>query len=436
MADLIKKIKIKKQDGTFSDYIPIGADAENVNMQNNYSVEENIGDIDFNNKGSIAEQLNAKDSYLKNINERISFDRGQDLNTLLKNGKLIFYDDFDGNNLDLNKWIYRYGFVSNEPQCYTDKSDNVWLEDSNLVLNLKKEDYTHGGKLYHYTSGRVETKGKYEFTKGTGKVFEARVKMEQGAGYFPAFWLAATMTPPEIAEYLKNSIPSSLSTAWPFGGEVDFFEYWDVANSFQSACHWSAKYYPEDPISWRKRFYITNHTPLDVTEWHTYGCVWNDDHIDYYCDGEIIWTVYTGHITDVCTENMNPFLSDYAPKTIILNVAAKTATVPSATWDSIKMLVDYVKVYEIGGEEVAPTSIETPYEEINLDINQKFIANGYVNKEATNKAVIIEIADENIVTMTDNYPVIKGVAQGTTTITFSTPDGSVSKVIPVTVGGN
>ena len=32
MANLIKKIKIKKQDGTFSDYIPIGAEAENVNV--------------------------------------------------------------------------------------------------------------------------------------------------------------------------------------------------------------------------------------------------------------------------------------------------------------------------------------------------------------------------------------------------------------------
>lgn len=32
MSSLIKKIKIKKQDGTFTDYIPIGAEAENVNV--------------------------------------------------------------------------------------------------------------------------------------------------------------------------------------------------------------------------------------------------------------------------------------------------------------------------------------------------------------------------------------------------------------------
>ena len=32
MSDIIKKIKIKKQDGTFTDYIPIGAEAENINV--------------------------------------------------------------------------------------------------------------------------------------------------------------------------------------------------------------------------------------------------------------------------------------------------------------------------------------------------------------------------------------------------------------------
>lgn len=39
MADLIKKLKIKKQDGTFTDYIPIGADAINVATNDGESVQ-------------------------------------------------------------------------------------------------------------------------------------------------------------------------------------------------------------------------------------------------------------------------------------------------------------------------------------------------------------------------------------------------------------
>lgn len=39
MSDLVKKIKIKKQDGTFTDYIPIGAEAQNIETNDGESVE-------------------------------------------------------------------------------------------------------------------------------------------------------------------------------------------------------------------------------------------------------------------------------------------------------------------------------------------------------------------------------------------------------------
>lgn len=42
MGDIIKKIKIKKEDGTFTDYIPIGAEAENVITKDGESVEEKL----------------------------------------------------------------------------------------------------------------------------------------------------------------------------------------------------------------------------------------------------------------------------------------------------------------------------------------------------------------------------------------------------------
>lgn len=58
MADLIKKIKIKKQDGTFTDYIPIGADARNITFSNNYTLENIVGLINPEQKGSVADQLN------------------------------------------------------------------------------------------------------------------------------------------------------------------------------------------------------------------------------------------------------------------------------------------------------------------------------------------------------------------------------------------
>lgn len=66
MSDRIKKLKIKKQDGTFSDYIPIGADAENIDMPNGYDLDSVIGNINVDNDGSIGFQL-------EKINDNIGY---------------------------------------------------------------------------------------------------------------------------------------------------------------------------------------------------------------------------------------------------------------------------------------------------------------------------------------------------------------------------
>lgn len=42
MADIINKIKIKKQDGTFTNYIPIGAEAKHVKTEDGDTVENKL----------------------------------------------------------------------------------------------------------------------------------------------------------------------------------------------------------------------------------------------------------------------------------------------------------------------------------------------------------------------------------------------------------
>ena len=59
MANVIKKVKIKKEDDTYTDYIPIGADAKNVTTKNGDSVEDVLGNINLNEDGNIKEQLDA-----------------------------------------------------------------------------------------------------------------------------------------------------------------------------------------------------------------------------------------------------------------------------------------------------------------------------------------------------------------------------------------
>ncbi len=57
MSDRIKKIKVKKADGSMTDYIPIGADAENIDFTNGYNLDQIIGNINPDEDGTLEIQL-------------------------------------------------------------------------------------------------------------------------------------------------------------------------------------------------------------------------------------------------------------------------------------------------------------------------------------------------------------------------------------------
>ena len=65
--DKLKYVKIEDEDGIISDSIPIGADAENIDMANGNNLENTIGTIDVNNEGSISKQLNKRVRYYNSV---------------------------------------------------------------------------------------------------------------------------------------------------------------------------------------------------------------------------------------------------------------------------------------------------------------------------------------------------------------------------------
>ena len=69
MAEIIKKVKVMQNNGTFTDYIPLGADAANIKTENGYNLQEIIGNVDVNTDGNIAKQLN-NTSILASLNFR------------------------------------------------------------------------------------------------------------------------------------------------------------------------------------------------------------------------------------------------------------------------------------------------------------------------------------------------------------------------------
>jgi beta-glucanase (GH16 family) len=111
----------------------------------------------------------------------------------LKNFTLVWSDEFDGSNgsaPDPKKWTYDLGgagWGNNELETYTKRRENAHIENGNLVITARKEHYEGTDHIAReYTSARLKTQGL--FTQAFGR-FEARIKIPQGQGIWPAFWM-------------------------------------------------------------------------------------------------------------------------------------------------------------------------------------------------------------------------------------------------------
>lgn len=231
---------------------------------------------------------------------------------------LIFSDEFSTNGSpDSSKWGYDLGTGTNgwgngEKQYYTRRLENVKVEDGYLQITARKEDY--GGSAY--TSARVLTEGKFDFTYG--KV-EVRAKLPSGKGTWPAIWMLGS---------------NFRTVGWPACGEIDIMEHWGHdQGTVQSALH--------TPSSSGTTVNHGSQVLDDVsTAFHVYSVEWDDQEIVFSVDG-VVHYIYkpAGKNRETWPFGTRQFL--------ILNVAmgASWFTI-DPDFESSTMQVDYVRVYQ------------------------------------------------------------------------------------------
>lgn len=141
--------------------------------------------------------------------------------------QLVWSDDFDGNTLDLSKWeceVNAFGGGNHELQIYTDQPKNVRVENSRLILEAHHEPTCIQGTVREWSSGRVRTKHRGDWTYGR---FEIRARIPEGRGLWPAIWMLPTddhygtwaaSGEIDIMEN-KGHQPRAVSGALHFGGE-------------------------------------------------------------------------------------------------------------------------------------------------------------------------------------------------------------------------
>ena len=255
--------------------------------------------------------------------------------------EVVFADEFDAPTLDRTTWnVVGPGFwVNNEQQAYVDDPATVAIvegvsgaEGGALMLRplFRPGIDPHPERKADFVSGRINSKGKFDFTYGRA---EARIRMPDAVGVWPAFWL------------LGNG-------EWPGTGEIDIMEYVGEKDWTGVALH-GPGYSGETPLV--NKFFFPEGT--DVTDWHVYAVEWTRDAILFEIDGRL-----TYRVTRPMVEHYGEWRFD-TPKHVILNFAMGGAYpfktngiekpyngVPQETVDKVKtgevsMLVDWVRVY-------------------------------------------------------------------------------------------
>ena len=118
--------------------------------------------------------------------------------------ELAWSDEFNDTSLDATKWTPEVKDVwfNNELEATTSRRENVTVTGGNLNITAIKENYN--GRTY--TSGRIITKGKKEFTFGR---LDVRAKLPKGKGMWPAIWMLGA---------------NDSQVSWPACGEIDIME--------------------------------------------------------------------------------------------------------------------------------------------------------------------------------------------------------------------
>ncbi|MBV8658699.1 MAG: glycoside hydrolase family 16 protein [Burkholderiales bacterium] len=245
--------------------------------------------------------------------------------------KLVWSDEFDGTSVDTTKWGYDVGgdgWGNNELEYYTDGA-NVSVANSVLTIEARQE--AMGGR--NYTSTRMLTKGKAFWTFGK---IEARIKLPQGKGMWPAFWL----------------LGENIDTAgYPACGEIDVMEMvggTDANGTNNDAIVWGSLHRPDEATnppatvkSLTAEFINPGNVPFS-NDFHVFGIEWNATTMSYYVDGVVYETVDISSKTDGFEVFQRPFF-------VILNLAVggDWPGAPDATTVfPQQMLVDWVRVYQ------------------------------------------------------------------------------------------
>jgi beta-glucanase (GH16 family) len=231
--------------------------------------------------------------------------------------RLDWHDEFDGVAIDRAQWTFDLGgggWGNGELEYYTDRPENARVENGLLVIEARKESY----EISDYTSARMKTEGRRTFQNGR---MEGRVKVPDGSGLWPAFWL--------LGENISRA-------GWPDCGEIDIMEYVGRDPNLILGTLHGPGYSGAFGLS------KSNRQAFNIADdFHIYAVEWEPERVDWFFDGVKYFTVNRSDVGKRDWPFQQPFF-------VILNLAVGGSfggVVGNQTNFPKDYLVDYVRYY-------------------------------------------------------------------------------------------
>ena len=324
--------------------ISFAAGEKNVRVETEKKMEVSEKEVqDISEKvgsSEIVREERGKKSKKNKINSFISKIAG-------KNWKMVWNDEFNGNQLDTTKWTYwengnpwnagnyldengnlvnQYGFEAKHFYL----GDNVKIENGNMIITLKKETdkkvkIDGVDRKILYSSGAIHTRNLYNVQYGK---IEMRAAMPKGIGTWPAFWLW-----PEGYSFMDGK---------PAVGEIDIVEtYGDEMDRATGTLHVLKSdntYETFDGDDYKLSKWLKE----KLTNFNTYAVEWDEKEIKWLFNNKVYKKFSYKELDKKGLQN--PFKQPYF---IMINVALSKKTGEDGDVDfPTEMKVDYVRVYQ------------------------------------------------------------------------------------------
>jgi beta-glucanase (GH16 family) len=217
--------------------------------------------------------------------------------------QLVWSDEFDGSQLDTNKWELLGD--SKRRDGYWVKADAYPDGQGHLLLRTKKDGE-------RYTCGAIRTRGRFEHKCG---YWVARCKLPKEPGHWPAFWLMCDGV-------------GKIGNEGRDGTEIDIVEIPWRNGQITMNLHWDG-YGKEHQSAGTKTT-----LPGLLEGYHTFSLLWTPQEYVFYADGKETWRSSAGGVSQVpefikITEEIGSWAGDI-----------KKASLPDY------FEVDYVRVYD------------------------------------------------------------------------------------------